>query len=300
MPASVCVTFQLPDTTSLTLRPGDLIGRLPSAALYLNDLRISEAHAMVSLRGEQLKLLALRGRFAVDGTLETEVVLEEGLVIELAPALELTVLEVELPLEVLALEGPDLPRQMLHDPMSLLLLPRPSLHHKFIADAAAHLWSAGDDWYARVAGGATRILRAGDSWDVGSLRFRAVANAVASAALADTHLELHAEPLQLVARYDIAHIHRSGQPTVTLDGVLGRLLSELVAMHGAAPWEVVAGEVWPTELDRAALRRRWDVYMARLRRRLRGARIRPSLVRATGLGTVELFLLPQDSAQEVA
>ena len=38
-----------------------------SAALHLDDPRVSEAHAMVSIRGSELKLLALRGRFQIDG-----------------------------------------------------------------------------------------------------------------------------------------------------------------------------------------------------------------------------------------
>lgn len=40
--------------------PGDLIGRLPGAALQIADPRVSEAHAMVSLRAGELVLLALR------------------------------------------------------------------------------------------------------------------------------------------------------------------------------------------------------------------------------------------------
>ena len=45
---------------------GDIIGRIWGAALRLDDPQISEAHALVSMRGTALKLLALRGRFVVD------------------------------------------------------------------------------------------------------------------------------------------------------------------------------------------------------------------------------------------
>ncbi len=62
------VRFQLPDGTQRDLYPGDIIGRLWSAALHVDDARVSEAHALVSLRGRELQLLALRGRFAVDST----------------------------------------------------------------------------------------------------------------------------------------------------------------------------------------------------------------------------------------
>ena len=45
------VHLRLPDGRTAVLGHGDLIGRLESAALPLADPRISEAHAMVSLRG---------------------------------------------------------------------------------------------------------------------------------------------------------------------------------------------------------------------------------------------------------
>ena len=59
--------LQLPSGAMVLLGPGDLIGRSPTAALHIDDPRISEAHSMVSLRGSQLKLLALRGRHSVYG-----------------------------------------------------------------------------------------------------------------------------------------------------------------------------------------------------------------------------------------
>jgi pSer/pThr/pTyr-binding forkhead associated (FHA) protein len=45
------VRLRLPDGSTTTLAPGDIIGRMASAALVLDDGRVSEAHAMVSLRG---------------------------------------------------------------------------------------------------------------------------------------------------------------------------------------------------------------------------------------------------------
>lgn len=63
----VFARFRLPDDRLVDAAPGDILGRLPTAAVRLNDPRISEAHALVSLRGRTLRLLALRGRFAVAG-----------------------------------------------------------------------------------------------------------------------------------------------------------------------------------------------------------------------------------------
>ena len=72
------VRFRCPDGSIAELAHGDLIGRLGTAALHLDDARISEAHAMISLRGEELKLLALRGRFAVGNKPLSGLTLAEG------------------------------------------------------------------------------------------------------------------------------------------------------------------------------------------------------------------------------
>lgn len=52
---------------------GDVVGRLWTAALQLDDGRVSEAHAMVSLREGQLQLLPLRGALAVGGTPQNQI-----------------------------------------------------------------------------------------------------------------------------------------------------------------------------------------------------------------------------------
>lgn len=94
---------------AVVLGHGDLIGRLATAAVSLDDARISEAHAIVSLRGGAMRLLALRGRFRVHGKQRAEVVLAPGLDVELARGIVLHVDEVSLPDTVLAIAGPGLP-----------------------------------------------------------------------------------------------------------------------------------------------------------------------------------------------
>ena len=114
------VRIRTPDAQTVVLGPGDIIGRLATAALHLDDGRISEAHAMVSLRGRELKLLALRGLFAVAGKPIDEIVLREGLAVELARGLEIYVEDVVLPTALLAIEGEGLPRQVLAGTSSLV------------------------------------------------------------------------------------------------------------------------------------------------------------------------------------
>ena len=97
--------------------------------------------------------------------------------------------------------------------------------------------------------------------------------------------------------------------TPVLDGIAARIISELVALGGPAPWELVAAQIWPAGsepesaeqpdlLDRTQLRRRWDISLARLRRKLRDARVRPDLVRACGTGQVELLLCSGDTVED--
>ena len=83
------VRLALPDGSAVDLCPGDLIGRLWSAALRVDNARVSEAHALVSLRGQHLKMLALRGVNAVDKKRVTEDQLVPAVSIQLARGYEL-------------------------------------------------------------------------------------------------------------------------------------------------------------------------------------------------------------------
>lgn len=295
------VRLQTPDGRVETLGPGDIIGRLAGAALHLDDARISEAHAPVSLRGRELKLLALRGLFAVDGKPTDEVVLRPGLLLELARQVSVSVEEVVLPEALLALEGDGLPRQVLSGTASLLLKPRPALVPGYQGDAAAHIWDNGERWRLRLADGPTRNLEPGDSFEREGLCFRAVAIALERAGQAPTQLEGSVRPkLHIVACFDTAHIHVEGKQVVALDGISARILSELVALGGPASWEMVAGQIWKDDEDRTQLRRKWDINLARLRRKLRKARIRADLIRAGGTGQVELLLYSGDRTEDRA
>ena len=58
----------LPGVDHAADRPLPRIEEEQHRRLHVDDARVSEAHALVSLRGRELQLLALRGRFAVDST----------------------------------------------------------------------------------------------------------------------------------------------------------------------------------------------------------------------------------------
>lgn len=283
--------FRLPDDTTIELGHGDLIGRLWSATLHIDDPRVSEAHAMVSLRGDALKLLALRGRFTVDTVPTAEVALAPGMRIALAQDLELTVDAVNLPDELLAIEGEGLTRQVVSGVCALVTRPRPALLPGYHADAAATFWTSGAGWRVRLAGEPARALAPDDVFELDGRTFRCVGVQLSAAAGGATRVKGGvSSPLRIVARYETVHIHRRDQPVMALNGISARILSELVTFGVPVAWDVLAGEIWPDEPDRDQLRRRWDVSLARLRRKLRDSRIRPDLVRADRGGNFEVVL----------
>jgi len=293
------VRIRTPEGQTVALCPGDIIGRLATAALHLDDARISEAHAMVSLRGRDLKLLALRGLFAIDGKPTDELTLRSGLRFEIARGVVLTIEDVVLPQSLLAVEGDALPRQILSGSCSLLVSPRPALLPRYQGDAAAHIWDNGECWRIQIAGSQPRDLVPGERWELEGRWFRTISVSIERAGQAVTALDGSIyPPLRIIANFDTVHIHMDGKPVVSLDGISARIISELIAIGGPASWELIAGQIWQDDTDRAQLRRRWDISLARLRRKLREVRVRPDLIRAGGTGQVELFLSRGDLVED--
>ncbi len=281
------------------LLPGDVVGRHWRAALPVLDGRVSEAHALVSLRGAHLMLLALRGMLGVGGRQRTEVVLEPGVEIELADGLVLEVFEVVLPEQVLALEGDTFGRQVLSGVCSLVADPRLRLARGYVVDALARLWNTGPDWWLELDGAHARILSVGDTFEVRGHTLRGVGVPLARASHRATEREGgYAQPLSLIANYDTVHILREGLPTLVIPGILARILSELLAVAGPVQWRTLAAELWPREDSEIVLRKRLDVNVSRIRRRLRTAGIRSDLVHADGAGSFELLLGPNDHTED--
>ena len=292
------VRFTLPDGDSTTLVPGELIGRAAGAALCLDDARISEAHAMVSLRGGELKLLALRGRFTLRGPPLTELVLEPGQRIVLARGLHLEVAEVSLPEAVFALEGPNLPRQVLAGVCSLVLAPRPRLVPRYAGDAAAWFWTTGQSWRVRRASGGSGDLIPGPLAIGGETFTVVLASLEAATPLRTQGAGGVAPALDILASYDTVQLHRQGEAPLVLTGRQARILSELAAIGAPCAWESVAPPLWPELSDREALRRRWDVTLAKLRSKLRAGGVRGDLIHADGKGNFELVLYPGDRVRD--
>lgn len=292
--------LRTPDGFSADVPPGGLIGRLPAAALRLDDPLVSEAHALVSLRGRKLKLLALRGSMEVDGRRVPELVLEKGQRILLAQGVQLEVEAVELPSHVVALTGLSAqPEELSASVYSIVTRPPPGLPELvvgFQSNAAAHVFSTTDGWRIRLANQAPETVEAGRVWDIDGVEVGVVDVPIASAGAKSTFFQgrIYA-PVRIVARYETVHLESAGQPTLVITGVPARILSELVSMDAPAPWDVVAAEVWRGETDRQVLRQNWDRNLRTLRGKLRAAGLREDLVRPDGKGNVELFLQPDDA-----
>ena len=290
------VRLRLPDGSTTTLSPGDIVGRMASAALVLDDPRVSEAHALISLRGAELQLLALRGMFAVNGEPSNKVVLQPGQLLSFAEGLALEVEAVQLPDTLAAIEGDGLPRQVLGGTNSLFVGPPPRLVPGTARDADAWIWSTGPRLRLRVGEAAPpRDLSPGDSFSVGARTFRLATLHIERAGTDATVAQGRVgEALQMVAGWDTFRIGRAGRPPVIIGGVSARLLSQLADVGTALSWEGIARELWPADPDRDSLRRRLDVALSRLRSRLRASGIRTDLVRSTGAGHLELVCYPGD------
>lgn len=292
---SASATFRLPDGSAESLWAGDIIGRTWSAALRLDDPEISEAHAMVSLRGEQLWLLALRRRFLVSGKPTDGVILSPGLRLRLAPQVELVVLAVTLPETVLGLAGAGMPPQALPGGCSLRVDPHPRLVPGFHADAVAQFWSTEGRWRGRQEG-RDFDLAPGTTVQSPAGPLQVVEIALSHAGQRPTRAG--EGPLRIVASYDTVQLHRGDGGVVVLAGQLARVVSELVAVRQPLAWEELARPQWPHIDDRDALRRRWDGLLGRLRDRLREEGLRTDLVASTRVGLVELVLREGDVAED--
>jgi hypothetical protein len=225
------------------------------------------------------------------------VVLAKGDVIQLARDIHLTVVDLNLPPMVLAIEGDNLPRQVLPGTCSLIFDPDPTLAPGSVTGATLQLWTFGDDWHVRLPSGETTLVSDGDEWSLSSGTYRPVwvSTEVAGADATVTASKINS-PLTLRAQYDAVQIERGGESIIALSGRTARLVSELIAFDGPVAWEVLAREVWPTGESVETLRPKLDVTLNRLRKKLQAVGIRRDLVKPDGCGMMVLTLTPSDTA----
>lgn len=294
------VRLLLPSGRVGELPIGATIGRSPYSAVRLDDPEISEAHALLSWRAGELRLVALRRRFSLRGHVAEEARLYEGDEIELAPGIVVEVLEVRMPRDLLVVEGPGLPSQLLPDVAAIVLGPPPSLSTRLVPDAAAILWQSTDAAAAprvraRFPDGSETELGLDGVVLVGGLPF--VVRAVPTGTVADAATGRASERAALSIELDGEDVVRISDLArdVEFVGVQGRLLNVLARARAACDWPTLAGRVWSDRGDWDALRSRLDTTVSRIRRRLREVGFQPALVRTDGAGCFVLALEGKDS-----
>lgn len=293
----VCAVLRTPDGREVAVGPGELVGRSHIARLRLDDPRVSEGHALLSLRGERLLMLALRGRLVVEGRRLDEVSLRPGLVVHLARDLAVEVVAVRLPRRVWGVEGPGLGRQALPGATGLALGPHPRLVHPTDADAVAWLWTSDGRVQLRTPD-TERTLAVGDVFTIRGQPLTVVEMPLHRGRHTEAGTRPGGHGLRIVVRYDTVHIHRPGREPAVLEGLTARMVGELVAFDAPVGWKVLSELLWPEPVREALLRKRFDNAMWRLRQRLEHAGIRRDLVRTTGVGLVELLLDPDDVVED--
>jgi hypothetical protein len=293
------VRAKLTDGPLVELIPGDIIGRSERAALCLSEPHISEAHAMVSLRGGELKLLALRGRISIAGKPTAQITLSPGQRVLLGSKTPLFIEEVCLPTEVLTLVGREGMAQVIASVCSLRVGAHPLLSPGFLPESDAIFWTLGSRLFVRVGEEPSRELGIGEKLVVAGETFEVEARPLERA----THVPTqggsdHGAPLHLILNFDTVHLI-AGPQRVTLDGNAARIICELAAIGAPVAWQEVARSLWGGEvLNESVLRERWDSSLARLRRKLTSGRVRSDLVHSTRVGLVELLLMPGDTLED--
>ena len=269
------------------LYPGCIIGRSWRCDLVVNDPRVSEVHAVVSLRAGALKLRSLRGGLWLNGMPVEGITLREGQRISLAKSLELVVEDIVLPNRVPALRvdgGLPLP----------LVAPRVwlvghDLQGKPSPDAI-EVWAVDEDWFA-----GPDALNLNQLQEINGRKLTIIHVPRKEAEVPSTRARGLYQALHIVAKYDTVQFHQGNQPVFIVSGEPARLVSELAQYQAPVGWKVVASELWPN-LETNQMRRKWDKTLARLRGKLREATIRPDLVRSTG-GQISLVTLEEDRVE---
>lgn len=293
-----CVTVRLSCAgrigPSIDLGHGALIGRLETAALQIDDLRVSEAHAMVSLRAGGMRLLALRRRLEVAGRPCGEVELHPGLEVVLAPGVALHVDAVTLPDAVMGLRWPGGQAALLHDVASIVLEPEPSVVWQPAANAVVQLWRMGDTWRYVQQDQAARDLVPGDTIRVGPTVFE---GALIPLKTGDA-TRGPGQPLHLVTFYDTVHVLRDRHPPFVIAGRGAHLISELALAGAPVGWAALSRTLWNDDEPDHVLRGRLDAVLRRLRAKLAEGGLRDDLVAVDGLGHLELRLDASDRIED--
>lgn len=295
--SNALATVETQDGRTVRLSPGDLIGRAFVAALRVDDVQVSEAHAFVSLRGGELRALRLRGPMAVDGVQVNSVALQLGTVVSLTPTWWFRVTQVHLPSHVTALQiGDGEPvilmgavNSVVLDPIRVVSGAREHAPLVFLSTGAGLRVSRPEHPVADVS--------IGDHWSISGDSVRVVLCHSPFAETVATEATSASGPLRLVANFDSLQIHRPNSPVTIIGGRPARLVHELLSFGGSMDWERLADEIWRDVDDPFKKRKNYDMSVVRLQRKLRDANVRGDLIAKSGSGQLDIVLRPGDVAE---
>lgn len=283
----------------IEVSPGEFIGRSDMATLCVDDPRVSEAHAMVSLRGQSLKLLALRGRFVVDGKVSSEATLKKGLEVELARGLKLHCVGVSMPKSLPGIEIEGMPPFLLTGTMTFFLENPIRVSNSFDPRGDMIFWAVGNRWRASVGREPAREVSIGDLIEHEGVTLKITAHPIQNAAQTATKLSLRV-PMTLYDLGNAVRIERDGEPTLLVSGIPGKIFAALLKDEQTKDWRDIAAFVWPGDASlQSALRRRFDAGLSRLREKVSSLTTDgEELVRLDGAGMLTLALGEHDRIEE--
>lgn len=280
---------------------GGLIGRSSRADFQLPEPSVSEAHAMVSLRGSALRLLALRRRVTVEGKREKTVELAPGMSISLSSTVTITVTQVSLPassLELTGLNGG--PIELTGSVLSIAPAPEGGLVaiHRYQPDAYAYIWSNSDGLKISLGDDDPFPVQAGMCWTIGGILVSVEQRRTPTGVATTKQMTgFDREKLRLIGRYESVHIFKGDRSRpIVITGRPANLLSLLIEFKAPVRWEMLAREIWGENKALPQLQEVYHVTLRRLRVRLRAEGLPPDLVRPDGRGNVELNLYAGDEA----
>lgn len=273
------VTLRLPDGSTGDFFAGTIVGRTWDCGIVVEHPQVSEVHALISLREGRLVLIALAGnKLQIDGVSHERVALKAGMVIELVKDVSIAVLDVSLADVSLALVGvADQPFELSRPYYSVTGggSDPPRVVPGLTLDALAHLWIAGDSWFAKVAGGSAAVLEAGTSLTIGDRTLDVVE--VPRHGIPATQRAPGPLPNRVVLLPHTTELHY-GSRVVVLTGARAEVIWVLSYLDTNTTSADVCRELWPGKEELATKRKRFKQLMFTLRQQLAAEHVSTELV----------------------
>lgn len=301
------VHLALPSGDTAYMTVGDIIGRSHTAAVVIDDPRVSVAHAMLDVRSGRASLLRLRRSLYVDGVEASSVTLKPGIRIALSPDADLavTVQTVQVPTHVLSVEGLlPVPVDLYND---LAILPAHERNRPFTVQtrrytpgALAHIYSGDGTWKIHIRGASPEPLFDGWQGQLAGVPLHARARLLGEDDQLDTMATVHG--IRITARYESVTIDDgTRRRPIVIGGFPARILSEVIECGGGPiPKKDIAEQIWNSpadrDLDEQILCARLDRHLGILRTKLHSAGLPPDLLSRNGKALLELKLGPHDTA----